>query len=789
MKTKTKILTKLLAVFAVMFLCLGVATISLGGGNSSATAAETTATTSTTTVKDVGFSGNIFKAANMYWGNGAATSNFSLDKNTTDGYDLKITATADNSDSWIIHDNKQKDKYWWAGCSYKVSFQYMASENAECSVTFISLINNEMKTQNGTYEVTPTTTLASAEYVVTVPDDYVHNGDNGQNTQRIVIKNFKKDDVLYLKNIKVEVLDNHVEGEVLRDMTGIQYTNYNSDTTKNHVTTQYKEVDNTTVYDIVGTGVNGNCCLGTDYFPWYAGITYELSFYIMTVNTAATSSWYLYPRAMVNGTGVTTLDCGINSYHLNGVISDWCKYTFKYTPTQTNNGANNYFGFVIGLAEDENIQIKDVTVTMSTDGLKNVLSMLRYSGDASKDTDFTYTYSDSDNYSTDDIDPIYGKVNKITYNADMSGNRLLWDRYVKWVSGATYTLIFNVKTTATTAVMSVQGKTEGWEVKELVSAYSVIKEAAVTDWKTVIKTFTIEDMQETTRDDSSNSNPNYLRFVLSGGKSGDVVYYTDVKVYANVSTVTVKIGENTTTDTVVTGSEYTLPTHTEVAGKTFIGWTVDNETLLSADTTITVTGDTTVNAVLLDFATQEGTYLRLSTDTPGLRFITDADKTAIETTLKTYYGDNAKFSYGMHVTAVDAENSAINGYMDIETTIWQKENKSFASAITGFSNKSQFCTATFTVTAYIKVISGTETITINATPYTASGSIVSLAETAYEDRSDAATDEYANQITTDSHDTSLNGKYSKYSTDELEIIWNLSQLNATSGTTDEGSAE
>lgn len=801
MKTKTKLITKLLAVFAVIFLCLGVATISLTGQDS-AIAAETTASTSTTTVKDGGFTGNLFNinSSTVKWGCGDTIANevFTFSKKYSNSeYIFDVALNRKSGDTEIsMGDTKASDSslkygngliwydngnpnYWIAGKTFNISFDYKIDlvEESKGYLQFNVLLNGTFKRSGNVNGVEGSSGWYTQTFQLDVADDYVKG--SSANDFRIVFNNFKYGDHIQIKNIKVEMAGTPVEqGELICDMSGLTYTN----SSVNHMTAEFKTTEaGDYVYDMVGTGALNsegkatNTMLNTSRIAWRAGTTYELSFYIKTIKTATTPSWSLYPRAFEDDVANALLDCG-TTIQLKDKYEGWTKFSYRFTPTKnaTYTHSGNYFNLVISLGKDENIQIKDLTVTMSTVGLKNVGPTLK---NVQGESDTVLSCSSADG------------VNTIKFNTAMpsNNNRSIWNTEMNWIDGVTYTVYFKIKTSdsisATVAVClnALNGSTV-W----LCQATDVVNAKAVTEWKTICNTFTLNNINN----NGSNGQKPTFRLLINGGAENDTIYYTDVKIYANLSDVTIKNGESTTTETVVTGNEYTLPEHTEVEGKTFIGWTVDNETLLNAGDKITVTGDTTVNAVLLDFATQEGTYFRLSEDTPGLRFITNADKEAIESTLKTYYGDSATFTYGMHVTAVDKDNNAIAGYMDIETTIWQKENKSFASAITGFDGKSQFCTATFTVTAYINVkISDTEIKKIEAKSYTANGSIVSLAETAYKDRIEVATDDYATLIVNDSHDTSLNGKYSKFSAEELEIIWNLSQLNATSGTTDEGSAE
>lgn len=527
------------------------------------------------------------------------------------------------------------------------------------------------------------------------------------------------------------------------------------------------------------TAMNGVGLRNTEV-KFVKGVTYNISFYAMCKNYASNSNWYVYPTVLKNGSIVQNFD----NNRAQGNLTDWTKKSYTYTA----NGDEDELRLVVNMQAGDVIQLRNIEVSLPAnqfDGKINLAQgedLLYRSGVL-----FTKTTAD---------DSAYGNVTKFTTQGVSGSGDTANSVYrcfrntMAWKEGATYDVIFRIKTDSTARVKCyLQAKVAGKADTTIVA--NVLNGKAQTSWKTYYARFKYEDMF-TNEDTGRTDNDIFLMFT-SANENAEI-YMTDIEVYADLSKITIEKTNDHKydyLDYVVKGANYTLPSLTyendNISDITLpIGWGYSGNLYNAGDVIENVSNDITIKRVLICFATREGTYFRLSESEPGLRFITDADKEDIESTLKTYYGDNASFSYGMHVTAVDAENNAIKGYMDIETTIWQEDDKYFASAITGFtSENSQFYTATFTVTAYIKVVSGSETITINAKSYTASGSIVSLAKTAYEDRSANVDTEngYETLIENDSHDTTLNGKYSKYSTDELEIIWNLSQLNATTDNT------
>lgn len=784
MKTKTNFLTKLLAVFAVVFLCLGFSTMALTGQDKAI--AEEPSSTVTANIKDGGFMGNMFNIydATVKWGNTAgANSVFSYSKgySVQNGYTLDVTVTTSMSDKqltnliWYDSGNKH---YWQAGRTYNISYDYKITrqEGSEGNISFgVQVDGNWAKLT--TNNINGDDGWIAATHKFSVADDYTY-ASNKNNDFRITFSNFIKDDKIQIKNIKVEVESNCVvNGEVCNDgnLTG----------SSNHVIfTKVEQEGEDSYYDIVGTGTSGNFTPTTSRIAWCAGRTYELSFYLKTVNTNATPSWCLYARAFVNNTA-NELDYRSNntnykSIALGGKIGEWTKYTYKFTPTAnaSYNITGNYFGFVIFLGKDENIQIKDVTVKMSTDGLKDdvVSNSKMVNGRGSTDTVISVCNSNNENAY---IDSVYGKVNTITWNNVIDGNRSVWDdKVTEWVDGVTYTVYFKVKTSAIfTANVQVDVNIAGHSNVNICSTAEVINGSPQTEWKTICKSFTVTDLNKGT--ENASQTKNIFRFLLTNGagygeneENKQVLYYTDVKIYANVSTVTLSNGTNTS-ENVVTGSEYTLTTPTMDAGKAFVGWDLDG-TLYKAGDKITVSADTTLTAVSVDFATDSGAYLRLDLENTGVRFTATADKTAIEDALAKY---GTVTEFGMRITAEKKE-----GYLDIKTNKWLQDGKAFASAITGFSeDNKEFYGVKFTAKAYLKLkLANDEVITVYANSSAADKSIVEMADTAYRKRKDTQEGEYTNYVENDSYDSTLNGTYSMYSDEELAILREFASANTNS---------
>lgn len=103
-------------------------------------------------------------------------------------------------------------------------------------------------------------------------------------------------------------------------------------------------------------------------------------------------------------------------------------------------------------------------------------------------------------------------------------------------------------------------------------------------------------------------------------------------------TVTIKNGDGETTEKVFPGDGYTLGTQSN-NGKIFIGWKVkytqDGETkeeLKAANSEITVNADLTIEPQWIDYALQEGAYIRLQTtaDTSGIRFVANLNKNSFD---------------------------------------------------------------------------------------------------------------------------------------------------------------
>lgn len=475
---------------------------------------------------------------------------------------------------------------------------------------------------------------------------------------------------------------------------------------------------------------------------WKKDVEYTISFSIKVNAKNESKSWFIRPRVYVNGIQNNGDSSGVGYFsNASGACTDWTEFTYKFTPNQSTTSGNNFVFFWLYFYEGDKVDIRDIAIiepVTAYSGQKNILeSGIRTARGVKSETnengtDLTQVKSSDENPT---VDEVYGKVNTLTYNAAVAvgSNDIYHNDNVLWTKGATYTVFFMVRTSAAaTAKAYVQVRIPGLANKDIIPQTSILNGSAVECWKPVYYTFTIDDSWA-----AGTGTSKQFMLVMSGGAAGDVVYYTDIKVYANVSTVTVsENGKTTSTENVLTGSEYTLPAYTATEGKAFVGWDVNGKLYQTGDS-ITVNGDTSISAVALEYATAEGAYLRLSTENPGIRFTATVDKTAVENALSSY---GTVTGYGMRITSDDIE-----GHLDISVSKWSSDaQKGFVCAVTGFEKALtdkglDFYNVKFKATAYVTITlnaaEGEEakTITVYANTTEAGKSIVDMAKACKDD--------------------------------------------------------
>ena len=339
------------------------------------------------------------------------------------------------------------------------------------------------------------------------------------------------------------------------------------------------------------------------------------------------------------------------------------------------------------LGQGDHVQLRNIEVNLPEnyfDGKKDVaIGGIR----AARGTSSSLT-------KTTATDGAYGTVNVLTYKGTVSENDVYWKDDMKWTFGATYTVYFMVRTSeGSTAKAYLATRHNGGNYNTIVARENCINGAEIIGWKPVFVSFTFDDSFN-----QGTSGVNALALIMEGGKEGDVVYYTDIKVFGNVSSVNKVTNGKTVTENVITGSEYTIAENPVVANKTVVGWDY-NGSLKVANDKITVSEDVTLNAVVIDYTVEDGAYIRLAEDS-GLRFIANISEEAIAVLKK--YGN---VEFGMRFTS-DNEVS-LGGEFDVKTNKWASdetaENKQFYTALTGFTAENNFYGVKFTAQAYAKI--------------------------------------------------------------------------------------
>lgn len=483
----------------------------------------------------------------------------------------------------------------------------------------------------------------------------------------------------------------------------------------------------------------GNAILRCN-IPFTAGVKYTISFKAKCQTYTENSTWNIWSRVMVNyKTDSTTgaVSSGYlttfsdNDYKAKGNLTSWTTYSYEFTPTEDSTVNYNLLDFVVTMKTGDVVLLSDIRVEFSAshfDDKKDIVANSALISVGGSYDGITFASSES--------------IYTVTANSTFTSLKglLKFDTY-EWVEGATYEILFKVKTSAGSKfnISSVQAKVPGKADTVVIASSNLLaapdgKTAhAIPNWKTVYAKFSYNDKFAT---DSETAVTNNIFMLITGANQGDICYIMDMHVYANVSTVTVsENGKTTSKENVLTGSEYTLPAHTATEGKAFVGWDVNGKLYQTGDS-ITVNGDTSISAVAIEYATAEGAYLRLSTENPGMRFSATVDKTAVENALSSY---GTVTGYGMCITSDD-----VTGHLDIPVTKWSSDTqKGFVCAVTGFEKAleegSDFYNVKFKATAYVTVTLNAaegeeaETITVYANTTEAGKSIVDMAKACRED--------------------------------------------------------
>lgn len=413
------------------------------------------------------------------------------------------------------------------------------------------------------------------------------------------------------------------------------------------------------------------------------GITYNISFECKSLNVVS-NNWEIASLVRHNGKN-TFVSTGKTLP--KGTIEEWTKFSYEYYAESDAATGDNVFDLMFTLGQGDHVQLRNIEVNLPEnyfDGKKDVaIGGIR----AARGTSSSLT-------KTTATDGAYGTVNVLTYKGAVSGNDVYWKDDMKWTFGATYTVYFMVRTgEGSTAKAYLATRHNGGNYNTIVTRENCINGAEIIGWKPVTATFTFDDSFN-----QGASGVNALALIMEGGKEGDVVYYTDIKVFGNVSSVNKVTNGKTVTENVITGSEYTIAENPVVANKTVVGWDY-NGALKIANDKITVSEDIILNAVVIDYKVEDGAYIRLAEDS-GLRFIANISKEAIAVLKK--YGN---VEFGMRFTS-DNEVS-LGGEFDVKTNKWASdetaENKQFYTALTGFTAENNFYGVKFTAQAYAKI--------------------------------------------------------------------------------------
>lgn len=413
------------------------------------------------------------------------------------------------------------------------------------------------------------------------------------------------------------------------------------------------------------------------------GITYNISFECKSLNVVS-NNWEISSLVRHNGKN-TFVSAGKTLP--KGTIEEWTKFSYEYYAESDAATGDNVFDLMFTLGQGDHVQLRNIEVNLPENYFAGKKDVATGGIKAARGTSSSLT-------KTTATDGAYGTVNVLTYKGTVSGNDVYWKDDMKWTFGATYTVYFMVRTSeGSTAKAYLATRHNGGNYNTIVARENCINGAEIIGWKPVFVSFTFDDSFN-----QGTSGVNALALIMEGGKEGDVVYYTDIKVFGNVSSVNKVTNGKTVTENVITGSEYTIAENPVVANKTVVGWDY-NGALKVANDKITVSEDVTLNAVVIDYTVEDGAYIRLAEDS-GLRFIANISEESIAVLKK--YGN---IDFGMRFTS-DNEVS-LGGEFDVKTNKWASdetaENKQFYTALTGFTAENNFYGVKFTAQAYAKI--------------------------------------------------------------------------------------
>ncbi len=216
--------------------------------------------------------------------------------------------------------------------------------------------------------------------------------------------------------------------------------------------------------------------------------------------------------------------------------------------------------------------------------------------------------------------------------------------------------------------------------------------------------------------------------------------------------------------------DFTLPSAPAVEGKVFIGWDIGDNTLKNAGDKISVTKDITINAVFVDFSTEEDAYFRLVKDSTGIRFVAKV-KTADITDLVKY----GTVTFGMKIGSNTSglENGGLNMAVLSDNIISGEEYSKFHCAIVNFFKSTEgafedidLYNAEFVATAYVTINTTDGTVVTADTNSSNAKSVAKMANAALNDYKTETDDTYAYSV------EGYENQYWKfnYSKDELDVI-------------------
>jgi len=411
---------------------------------------------------------------------------------------------------------------------------------------------------------------------------------------------------------------------------------------------------------------------------------YKISFEAKAENYKSGDVWFVYPRVILNGT-VTSYD----TLRAQGNVSEWKKYNYEFTATADSSTGNNLIDLIIRMATGCDVLIRNIEVNLPENHFEGKKNIAPAGGLSPRSSDTAYLSK------TTVTDENFGEISELKVEKDFTGNKVyLFDQEIIWTKGATYEIIFRVKTSVGSNVGAlIQGKVPGKADKVLIQSTDLINGKGQGVWQNIYCRFNFDDVF--TNDNEKNTTSN-LYMLITKGNANDVIYMTDIKIFGNVSSVNKVTNGKTVTENVITGSEYTIAENPVVANKTVVGWDY-NGALKFADDKITVNEDVTLNAVFIDYTVEQGAYIRLAEDS-GLRFVANISEETIAVLKK--YGN---VEFGMRFTS---DSSALEGEFDVKTNKWASggaEGGKFYAALTGFTAENNFYGVNFTAQAYAKI--------------------------------------------------------------------------------------